>query len=112
MDHPAPRRVVTHKRDVVRQFNLPTQSWACKRLCPTFVPRQFEYHPTDPSLMVFGTLAGQLVVVDHQKSEVIAEESVGIVGSEDPILGLAWLHSSSTQVSGRMSGCWGMAAGS
>lgn len=53
-------------------------------------PRQFEYHPTDPSLMVFGTLHGEVVVVNHESDKVIGH--VQSNGSSHSILGLCWLN--------------------
>ncbi|KAJ6805310.1 uncharacterized protein M6B38_179240 [Iris pallida] len=55
----------------------------------TFRPRQFEYHPCNPSLMVFGTLDGELVVVNHESQKLIGYlPSAGAIHS---ILGLCWL---------------------
>ncbi|CAN6449688.1 unnamed protein product [Victoria cruziana] len=55
----------------------------------SFRPRQFEYHPSDPSLMVFGTLDGELLVVNLESSKVVAY--VPSVGALNSVLGLCWL---------------------
>ena len=70
-----------------------TNAWpATKTICrvknPNFDggrryrPRKFEYHPTEPSYMFFGTLQGEVVVIYH--------ESVKIVGYVQSILCSAW----------------------
>ncbi|VYS64856.1 unnamed protein product [Arabidopsis thaliana] len=55
------------------------------RLCP----RQFEYHPLDPSLMVFGTLDGEVVVLNHESGKIF--RYIPSNGSQSTILGLCWL---------------------
>ncbi|XP_010432434.1 PREDICTED: uncharacterized protein LOC104716714 [Camelina sativa] len=52
-------------------------------------PRQFEYHPLDPSLMVFGTLDGEVVVLNHESGKIVRYISSN--GSQSSILGLCWL---------------------
>lgn len=55
----------------------------------SFRPRQFEYHPSDSSLMVFGTLDGEVVVVNHESENIISYiPSLGVMNS---VLGLCWL---------------------
>eukprot|EP00250_Pteridium_aquilinum_P015955 c22858_g1_i1 orf=126-2885(+) len=55
-----------------------------------YKPRQFEYHPTDPALMVFGTLHGEVVVVNHENDKIVGQ--VQSNGSSHSILGLCWLN--------------------
>ncbi|KAL1215763.1 Protein DWD HYPERSENSITIVE TO UV-B 1 [Cardamine amara subsp. amara] len=52
-------------------------------------PRQFEYHPLDPSLMVFGTLDGEVVVLNHESGKIV--RYIPSNGSRSSILGLCWL---------------------
>ncbi|XP_042495268.1 uncharacterized protein LOC122074488 isoform X1 [Macadamia integrifolia] len=55
----------------------------------SFRPRQFEYHPSDSSLMVFGTLDGELVIINHEIGKIVGyHPSRGLLSS---ILGLCWL---------------------
>ncbi|WOK97827.1 hypothetical protein Cni_G06535 [Canna indica] len=55
----------------------------------SFRARQFEYHPTDPILMVFGTLDGELIVINHECEKLIGY--LPSVGALNSILGLCWL---------------------
>lgn len=55
----------------------------------SFRPRQFEYHPSNPSLMVFGTLDGELVVTNHESEKLVGY--LPSVGALHSILGLCWL---------------------
>ncbi|KAH7295969.1 hypothetical protein KP509_26G001600 [Ceratopteris richardii] len=60
------------------------------QLSRKYRPRQFEYHPSDPSLMVFGTLHGEVVVLNHESDKIVGQ--VQSNGSSDSILGLCWLN--------------------
>ncbi|CAI7851275.1 unnamed protein product [Closterium sp. NIES-54] len=53
-------------------------------------PRQFEYHPTEAHLMVFGTLHGDVVVLNHESDRLVGH--VQSVGAPHSILGLCWLN--------------------
>jgi hypothetical protein len=59
-------------------------------------PRQFEYHPTDPSLMVFGTLHGEVVVINHESDKIVGH--VQSNSSTHSILGLCWLNKDPNKV--------------
>lgn len=52
-------------------------------------PRQFEYHPSDSRLMAFGTLDGEVVVINHENRKVV--DYMPSLGARDRILGLCWL---------------------
>ncbi|PKI71658.1 uncharacterized protein LOC116203566 isoform X1 [Punica granatum] len=55
----------------------------------SFRPRQFEYHPSNPSLMVFGTLDGVVVVVNHESGKIVSQ--IPSLGEMSSVLGLSWL---------------------
>ncbi|CAK9181150.1 unnamed protein product [Ilex paraguariensis] len=57
--------------------------------CRSFRPRQFEYHPSDSSLMVFGTLDGEVVVVNHESEKIVGY--IPSLGAMNSVLGLCWL---------------------
>lgn len=59
-------------------------------------PRQFEYHPTDSSLMAVGTLDGEVVVLNHETGNIVACIFPSL--SMNSILGLCWLKQQPSKV--------------
>ncbi|GJY98834.1 WD40 repeat-containing protein [Tanacetum coccineum] len=54
-----------------------------------FHPRQFEYHPTNPNLMVIGAVDGEVVVVNHESEKIV--RYIPSHGAMNIVLGLCWL---------------------
>ncbi|KAK1395108.1 LRRcap domain-containing protein [Heracleum sosnowskyi] len=54
-----------------------------------FRPRQFEYHPSNSSLMVFGTLDGEVVAINHESEKIVSY--IPSLGAMNSVLGLSWL---------------------
>ncbi|KNA15740.1 hypothetical protein SOVF_095500 isoform B [Spinacia oleracea] len=55
----------------------------------SFRPRQFEYNPSDSGLMAFGTLDGEVVVVNHENAKIFSY--IPCLGAMNSVLGLCWL---------------------
>ncbi|KAF0698775.1 Aste57867_10633 [Aphanomyces stellatus] len=55
-------------------------------------PRQFEYHPRDPSLLVVGTFSGQVVVWNHALNRPHYVSKAHQLNPTEQVLGLSWLH--------------------
>ena len=62
----------------------------------SFRPRQFEYHPSNSSLMVFGTLDGDVVVVNHESEKIVSY--IPSLGAMNSVLGLCWLKKHPSKV--------------
>lgn len=62
----------------------------------SFRPRQFEYHPCNPSLMVFGTLDGELVIINHESGKLVSY--LPSVGALHIVLGLCWIKKHPSKV--------------
>jgi hypothetical protein len=56
-----------------------------------YQPRQFEYHPVDENLMVFGTLKGNVCKINLNSQEIVFLGNYGL-NNIDAVLGLCWLR--------------------
>lgn len=66
------------------------QSWRTRVLCDGagLRPRQFEYHPTLPDLLLFGTIRGQVLVVNTETGAPVRAFYGGLARDHhDSILG-------------------------
>ncbi|XP_034692414.1 uncharacterized protein LOC117919345 isoform X1 [Vitis riparia] len=64
-------------------------SYTSKQESKQLRPRQFEYHPSNSSLMVFGTLDGEIVVFNHESGNIVGYSPS--IGAANRVLGLCWL---------------------
>ena len=53
-------------------------------------------YPSDFSLMVFGTMDGEVVVINHESGKIVGH--VQSVGANQSILGLCWLNKDPTKL--------------
>ena len=67
-------------------------NWNYKKISKDYLPRQFEYHPTNNNVL-FGCLSGECLIVDPS-SDQNQTTSLGNFGRKDNdvILGLCWLR--------------------
>ncbi|CAB1107021.1 unnamed protein product [Ectocarpus sp. CCAP 1310/34] len=72
------------------------QPWKTKVVCAgRYRPRQFEYHPLQENVVVFGTLRGEAIVADVASNTVCSSISSGLSKDKhDSILGLCWMKRS------------------
>ncbi|XP_073018747.1 protein DWD HYPERSENSITIVE TO UV-B 1-like [Primulina eburnea] len=71
------------------QYPITNVGLATEEIDERLRPRQFEYHPSDPSLMAVGTLDGEVVILNHETGNII--KYISPYQQTSGILGLCWL---------------------
>lgn len=87
LERRVPRCVV---RDAQASLMRPTaaEPWVHTTVISHSAPRQFEYAPLQPDLLLVSTMTGEVHVVNHLFNETVARAHHG----DSPVLGLSWLR--------------------
>jgi len=79
------------EKNFLSAFTTSRMTVHCSRICHVpYRARQFEYHPLVPDLMAVGTVDGEVILLNHEKQNLLGSTRINTRENET-ILALCWL---------------------